>query len=88
MVRKGKSLLFGHISCIFKKNGGGTTTSAENRQFATETANLPPKTPFAANFFAISRQIGHFFKKKLRICFKILQVLKNAKSKGIFLKKK
>ena len=30
MVRKGKSLLFGHISRIFKKNGGGTATTADN----------------------------------------------------------
>jgi len=44
MVRKGKSLLFGHISRIFKKNGGGTATTAENR-------HLPPKKNFAANFF-------------------------------------
>ena len=44
MVRKGKSLLFGHISRIFKKNGGGTATTAENR-------HLPPKNIFAAIFF-------------------------------------
>ena len=36
MVRKGKSLLFGHISRIFKKNGGSTAAPAENRR-------LPPK---------------------------------------------
>ncbi len=48
MVRKGKSLLFGHISRIFKKNGGGTASTAENR-------HLPPKF-----FFAISRRIRQF----------------------------
>ena len=35
VVRKGKSLLSGHISRKLKKNGGGTTTTAENR-------HLPP----------------------------------------------
>ena len=54
MVSKGKSLLFGHISRIFKKNGGGTATTVENRR-------IPPKPPFAANkllsFFA---ELRHF----------------------------
>ncbi len=35
MVRKGQSF-FGHISRIFKKNGGSTAAPAENRHF-------PPK---------------------------------------------
>ena len=35
VVRKGKSLLFGHIiSRIFKNNVGGTATIAENRHLA------------------------------------------------------
>ena len=29
MIRKGKSLLFGHISHNFKKNGGSTAAAAE-----------------------------------------------------------
>ena len=55
MVRKGKSLLFGHISRIFKKNGGGTATTAENR-------HLPPIfLPFLAEL-DISEQLIFFFK--------------------------
>ena len=54
MVRKGKSLLFGHISRIFKKNGGGTATTAENR-------HLPPKKKICRQiFFLISRRIRQF----------------------------
>ncbi len=48
MVRKGKSLLFGHISRIFKKNGGGAASTAEN-------GHLPPKF-----FFTISRRMRQF----------------------------
>ena len=45
IVRKGKSLLFGHISRIF----------------FLKYRNHRRKSPFAANFFAISRRIGHFW---------------------------
>ncbi len=49
VIPEGKSLLFGHISRIFKKNGGSTASTADYR-------HLPPKKVF----FAISRRIRHF----------------------------
>ncbi len=55
MVRKSKSLLLGHISRIFKKNGGGTASDAENRHlppnfFLSFLAELDNSESFETNF--------------------------------------